>query len=376
VADHDECGPDRRLVGTLSMVLALGLLITAVFVPRAVAAGHGARACPDGDYTMNLATERHAGDVLELVWFSLRGPYPCRLDTRLSTAVQPVTAADSKPSAAIGAIAGNPRHAGIDAVLRPGSLTVRAWEWGNWCARPRRAVLFARTPAAEAQLWSAPVRSPACQRSGQPSLFRAVNPGLRACPASRYRLTLTPGQGYRLRIIEGVSIAPGGGTPCRWAGRVKLTLQSRTRTGWAAAVGIVGNGVTYRFASVLARTAVEPVSWFWAWANWCGSAASLRWLAQVGARTRALAVSQTPACGQAGAASSLSPFFNPPVPVRPAGDLSPRSPAPACGRGARPAAAPRGGGRRAGPPPPPGPAGSPARPRTTRAPPRRRCRRR
>jgi hypothetical protein len=315
VTEHDDCGRYCRIASTL---LALGLLILAVCVPGAAAAGRRAQACPDGDYTMNLATERRAGDVLELVWFSLRGPYPCRLDTRLSTAVQPVTAAYSKPSAAIGAIAGNPQHVGIDAVLRPGSLTVRAWEWGNWCANTSRAVLFARTPAAEAQLWSAPVRSPACRTSGQPSFFRVVNPGLRACPASRYRLTLTPGQGYRLRLIEGVSIAPSGGTACRWAGRVKVTVQSRTRTGWAPAVGIVGNGVTYRFASVLARTAVEPVSWFWAWANWCGSAGSLRWLAQVGARTRALAVSQPPACGQAGAASSLGPFFNPPVPVRPA----------------------------------------------------------
>lgn len=100
-------------------------------------------------------------------------PYTCRLRTTLQFVVEP-GGPTSKPSLSLSAevkgLRGNPAAAKIDAVLRPGAVVVRTWNWENWCGKAGKFIFLARAMTTANFAWSSPlVGAPSCVSRRSPS---------------------------------------------------------------------------------------------------------------------------------------------------------------------------------------------------------------
>jgi hypothetical protein len=269
--------------------------------------------CPASDYNLRTAAEHVDGAFVGVAWFSLRGPFSCRLRVRLRFSVQPARDAYFDPVSTLAAVQGNPATVTVDGPLRPGHVVIRAWEWANWCSSRGRFVLLSIPRGApDKAAWSAVGRPPDCTAPESASTLRAFAPKLPACRPHQYRLVAF-GEGYREREVGNVAIALRGSKLCRLRTRLTFSVQSQARSSWVSA-SVSGDPQQVTVGAVLEPR--DDVEVFWAWSNWCGDGQALRWFV-ADPHHRAKRAAVAPACVLPSATSTLAPFYDPPAPVRP-----------------------------------------------------------
>ena len=269
--------------------------------------------CPASDYNLSTASERVDGAIAGVAWFSLRGPFSCRLRVHLRFLVQPARDAYSDPVSVLPGVQGNPATVTVDAPLRPGRVVIRAWEWANWCSSRGSFVLLSIPRGApDKAAWSAVARAPDCMAPKNASTLRAFAPKLPACRPYQYRIAAF-GEGYRERELGNVAIALRGSELCRLHTRLTFSVQGQAGSSWVTAP-VSGDPQQVAVGAVLEpRNDVEV---FWAWSNWCGDDQGLRWFV-ADPHHRAQRGAVAPACVLPAATSTLAPFYDPPAPVRP-----------------------------------------------------------
>lgn len=275
-------------------------------------------ACPDGDYTLSDYTRTEHGQVDGVAWFALRGPYACRLATRLRFVAQPAgTAAKPKISltSVVSGLRGNPALVNVDVVLRPGVVVVRAWRWANWCDRPGKFTFLARAGITANFAWSPPFNAPSCAAPARQSMLTRAKISIPDCTAGDYRLEINPGQPIVGQLLTIPAANLRGSSPCRLDAAVTFAVQQRTANGWQNVPGIMNNPTHATIGAILSPGG--PSGLPWAWGNWCGRPEDFRWLIRTADHRATSRISIAPPCEASSSPSTLTLFYNPPSPRPP-----------------------------------------------------------
>ncbi len=161
-------------------------------------AGATVRVCSGPDYRLTASSAGATGALVGAVNVFLRGASPCRLDTRLTFAVQQRVNGSWKT---IRPMVGNPAKAHIRGLLKHGlaGATERSWAWWNYCEGPSPtppnfgAGRFRFRVNAAGHVATTSVKPPACFSGGTgPGAIEAFQPSHResarpATPSRRAR---------------------------------------------------------------------------------------------------------------------------------------------------------------------------------------------
>jgi hypothetical protein len=259
------------------------------------------------------------GQVEGVAWFALRGPYACRLATRLKFVVQP-GGTPTKPTlsltAAVPGLTGNPAEINVDVVLRPGEVVARSWRWANWCGKPGKFAFLARAGTTANFAWSTPsIKAPTCTSPTVRSTLTRANIRIPDCTGADYRLGVNAGQGFvgQLLTIPGASLHDS--PPCRLDAAVTFAVQQQTATGWQNVPGITNNPSHATIGAILSTGSPSGIPW--AWGNWCGESEKFRWLIMSADHRATSQISMAPPCQASGSPSTLTLLYNSPSPRPP-----------------------------------------------------------
>lgn len=181
--------------------------------------------CSSSDYHLAVGSNGATGAIVGLVTVNLRRSTPCRVRIRLTFAVQRHSRAAWLTQRSV---KGNPAHAQLDVLLRPGKPVRRDWAWRDWCGTGGRFRFMVSAGQRSAMTL---VSSPGCASDGTvPSTVRifplgAPKPaGCRPEPGSKV-IASSPQAVITTRSFQEL------GTPFEaWYGCLKLVGRERLLT--------------------------------------------------------------------------------------------------------------------------------------------------